>query len=86
MAFAPPPEPLPEEDRPVALDDPELPSGVRAAVLQDAQPGDVLWRCVRQGAPTGPLAVLGWGHRPLVVEWWLMSAEGDLIEAYWQAR
>lgn len=50
---------MPEEDRPVARDDPEIPSGVRAAVLQDAQPGDVLWRCVRQGALTGPLAVLG---------------------------
>lgn len=86
MACASLPEPLPEEDRPVALDDPEIPSGVRAAVSQDAQPGDVLWRCVRQGAPTGPLAVLGCGHRPRVVEWWLMSAEGDLIEAYWLER
>lgn len=86
MACAPPPEPLPEEDRPVSLDDPEMPSGVRAAVLQDAQPGDVLWRCVRQGAPAGPLAVLGWGYRPRVVEWWLMSAEGELIEVYWLER
>lgn len=65
------------------FDDPELPAAVREAVQRDAQPGDVLWRCVRQGAPTGPLGVLGWGHRPLVVEWWLMSAGGDLIEAYW---
>lgn len=59
-----------EEDRPVALDDPEVPAVVREAVQRDAQPGDVLWRCVRKGAPTGPLAVLGWGHRPLVVAWW----------------
>lgn len=28
----------------------------------------------------------GWGHRPRVVEWWLMLAEGDLIEAYWLER
>ncbi len=73
-------------DRPVALDDPELPAAVREVVQRDAQPGDVLWRCAREGAPTGPLAVLGWGQRPLVVEWWLMSADGDLIEAYWVER
>lgn len=72
-----------EKDRPVALDDPELPESVRALVLRDAQTGDVLWRCVRQGAPTGPLAWLGWGSRPLHVEWWLTSADGELIEAYW---
>ncbi len=58
-----------EDDRPVALDDPDLPAAFRAAVQRDAQPGDVLWRCVRQGAPTGLLAALGWCHRPLVVEW-----------------
>ncbi len=75
-----------DEDRLVALDDPALPPEVREKVQRDARPGDVLWRCVRQGAPTGPLAVLGWGHRPRVVEWWLMSAEGDLIEAYWLER
>ncbi len=75
-----------DEDRPVALDDPALPPEVREQVQRDAQPGDTLWRCVREGAPTGPLAVLGWGLRPLVVEWWLMSAEGDLIEAYWLER
>ena len=72
----------PEPDRPVALDDPELPGSVRELVLRDAQHGDVLWRCVRRGAPTGLLALLGWGPRPLVVEWWLMTADGDLIEAY----
>ena len=47
---------------------------------------DVLWRCVRQGAPSGPFALLGWGHRPLVLEGWLVSGEGELIEVYWLER
>lgn len=71
-----------EADRPVAVDDPEIPASVRELVLRDAQPGDMLWRRVRQGAPTGLFALLGWGPRPLVIEWWLMTADGDLIEAY----
>lgn len=77
---------LSEDDRPVALDDPEVPPSVRELAQRDAQPGDVLWRCVRQGAPTGLLALLGWGHRPLVLEWWLLSAEGELSKAYWPER
>lgn len=75
-----------EPDRPVALDDPEVPDVVREAVQRDAQPGDVLWRCVRLEAPSGVLAVLGWGRRPRVVEWWLLSAEGELVKAYWLDR
>lgn len=48
---------------------------------------------VRAGSAAEPgveagwfFADLGWRRRPLVVEWWLMSAEGELIEVYWQER
>jgi hypothetical protein len=75
-----------EEDRRVALDDPEIPPSIRAMVQADAQPGDTLWRCVRLGGRSGPLAWFTSGERPLVLEWWLLDAEGDLVEGYWLER
>lgn len=62
-----------EPDRPVALDDPEIPPSIRAMVQAAAEPGSTLWRCVRKGGASGPL----------VLEWWLLDAEGELVDAYW---
>ena len=48
------------------------------------QPGDQLWRCPRRSAPRGLLGVLGVGPRTVVTEWWLLDAQGELIEAFWE--
>ncbi|WP_422846467.1 hypothetical protein [Acidovorax sp. M2(2025)] len=72
------------EDRPVDVDDPAVPQAVRTAVRAVMQPGDVLWRCPRLSAPRGMLGVVGIGRRDLVIEWWLMSQDGDLIDAFWE--
>ncbi len=45
------------------------------------QPSDDLWRCLHQDAPPGLLGVLGVGPRDVVIEWWLLNAQGKLIEA-----
>ena len=74
------------EDRPVDVHAPEVPASVRQAVLAIAQPGDQLWRCPRRSAPRGPLGILGMGPRGVVIEWWLLDAGGDLIEAFWEAQ
>ncbi|UCU98138.1 hypothetical protein [Acidovorax radicis] len=73
------------EDRPVDLHSPEVPAGVRAKALAMAQPGDELWRCPRLSAPRGALGILGVGKRDVVIEWWLLDAQGELIEAFWEA-
>ena len=49
-----------------------------------AQPGDQLWRCPRRSAPRGLFSVLGVGPRDAVIEWWLLDAQGELIEAFWE--
>ena len=72
------------EDRPIDPHSPEVPPAVRARVLARMQPGDQLWRCPRRGAPRGLLGLLGMGQRDVVIEWWLLDAEGDLIEAFWE--
>jgi hypothetical protein len=73
-----------EGDRAVALDDPEIPPSIRVMVQADAKPGDTLWRCVRRDGPRwGLLSWLDGRERPLVLEWWLLDADGELIEAYW---
>lgn len=71
-------------DRLVDVDSPEVPPALRAAVLRHMRPGDQLWRCPRMGAPRGLFGVFGLGQRQPVIEWWLMSAEGQLIEAFWE--
>jgi hypothetical protein len=73
-----------DQDRQVALDDPAVPQSVRNAVRSVAQPGDTLWRCPRASAPRGVLGIIGIGHREPVTEWWLLSPDGDLIEAFWE--
>ncbi|MDP2770572.1 MAG: hypothetical protein Q8O81_12155 [Giesbergeria sp.] len=72
------------EDRLVDLHSPEVPPTVRARVLALAQPGDQLWRCPRRSAPRGLLGILGVGQRDVVIEWWLLDAQGELIEAFWE--
>ena len=73
-----------DQDRQVALDDPAVPQSVRNAVRSVAQPGDTLWRCPWASAPRGVLGIIGIGHREPVTEWWLLSPDGDLIEAFWE--
>lgn len=72
------------EDRLVDLTSPEVPARIRARAQAMAQPGDQLWRCPRRSAPRGALGLLGVGKREVVIEWWLLDAEGALIEAFWE--
>lgn len=72
------------EDRRVDPHSPEVPPSIRAKVLSMAQPGDQLWRCPRWGAPRGALGLLGVGPRDAVIEWWLIDADGELIEVFWE--
>ena len=72
------------EDRLVDVQSPEVPQSIRTRVLAMAQPGDQLWRCPRLSAPRGALGLLGVGPRDVVIEWWLLDAQGELIEACWE--
>ena len=72
------------EDRLMDLHSPEVPASIRARVQAMAQPGDQLWRCPRLSAPRGGLGLLGVGRRDAVIEWWLLDADGELIEAFWE--
>ena len=63
---------------------PVVPQSIRTRVLAMAQPGDQLWRCPRLSAPRGVLGILGVGQRDVVIEWWLLDAQGELIEAFWE--
>lgn len=68
------------EDRRVELGDPEVPANVRAAVLQHWQPGDSLWRCPSLAGRKPWFSA----RRKVVIEWWLLDASGQLIEAFWE--
>ena len=72
------------EDRLVDVYSPVVPQSIRTRVLAMAQPGDQLWRCPRLSAPRGALGLLGVGPRDVVIEWWLLDAQGELIEAFWE--
>ena len=72
------------EDRQVDVQSAEVPAGIRAAALSRWQLGHSLWRCPRLSAPRGPLGILGIGPRSVVIEWWQLDADGDLVEAYWE--
>lgn len=72
------------EDRQIDVNSPEVPPAIRTKVLTMAQPGDQLWRCPRLSAPRGTLGILGVGLRDVVIEWWLLDAQGELIEAIWE--
>lgn len=69
------------EDRRVDVRSPEVPPGIRAAVLPLWGKGFTLWRCPR----TARGRWLGLGPRRIVIEWWLEDADGELIEAFWEA-
>ncbi len=73
------------EDRLVDVHNPVVPQSIHTRVLAMAQPGDQLWRCPRLSAPRGVLGILGVGQRDVVIEWWLLDAQGELIEAFWEA-
>jgi len=73
------------DDRQVDVYADEVPEGVRQEVLKLMQPGDTLWRCPSLSGPRGPSASPGIGQRDVVIEWWLLDANGELIEAFWQA-
>ena len=72
------------EDRLVDGHSPEVPHSFHTQVLAMAQPGDQLRRCPRLSAPRGVLGILGVGQRDVVIEWWLLDAQGELIEAFWE--
>lgn len=55
------------EDSPIPLDHPLVPEPIRQAMLGLWQPGDSLHRV----------------ETDTVLEWWLLDAEGELIEAFW---
>ncbi|MBN8558178.1 MAG: hypothetical protein LCH72_03475 [Proteobacteria bacterium] len=69
------------EDRLVDVHSPEVPAGIRDRVLQQMQPGDHLWCCPRRGPRRG---LLGLGERTVMIEWWLLDAQGELIDAFWE--
>lgn len=68
-----------EEDRRVDPSDPEVPASVRSTVLPPWQPGDSLWRCPRVGGRKSWFST----EREIVIEWWLLDANGELIDVYW---
>lgn len=68
------------DDRMVDVHAAEVPLSIRQAVLGLMSEGDALWRCPRKG----PAGLLGFGQRKPVIEWWLIGADGDLIEAFWE--
>jgi len=69
-----------DEDRCFDPSDPQVPANVRAAVMRRWQPGDSLWRCPRLGRRKSWFS----SERKVVIEWWLLDANGELIDAFWQ--
>ena len=55
------------EDKPVPLDSPLIPPSILQAVNGVLQPGDALFRV--PGATA--------------VEWWLIDADGNLVDSFW---
>jgi len=72
-----------DDDRMVDVHSPEVPTSIRDAVLVIMGPGDQLWRC--PCLSPGRRGFFGIGAQPdrVVIEWWLSSADGELIEAFW---
>ncbi len=70
------------QDTLVDVNSPLVPPAVRAAVLRLMQPGDELWRAPALSAPRGLFGIFGFGPRSVVIEWWLIDSEGNLIEVF----
>jgi hypothetical protein len=58
------------DDHPVAWE--EVPAEVRASIGPSLPPGDTVWRCPGHD-----------GRGKVVIEWWWMDEQGELIEAFW---
>lgn len=72
-----------DDDRRVDVHSDDVPAGIRRAVLDIMQPGDTLWRCPRRSGPRGLLGLAGTGQRDaVVIEWWLLDEQGELVEAF----
>ncbi len=71
------------EDRIVDVHDPEVPPGIRRDVLANLPPGGVLMRCPRREPAHGLAGLLGLGRDGVTIEWWLLDADGELIDIYW---
>ena len=73
------------KDRLMDPHSPEVPAGVRTKVLAIMQPGDQLWRCPRLTGKKTRLGLFGTTvRREATIEWWLLDADGELIEAFWE--
>jgi hypothetical protein len=70
------------DDRQVNVHSPEVPPTIRDAVLALMKPGDTLWRCP---CSTDRKRWFRASRGEVVIEWWLMGASGELIEAFWEA-
>ena len=68
------------DDRAVDVHAAEVPPAVRQAVLKQMRHGDALWRCPRLAGKNG---LFGLGQKKIMVEWWLISADGELVEVFW---
>ena len=71
------------EDRIIDVNDPEVPPDIRREVLANLPPGGVLMRCPRRAPARGLAGLLGLGKDGVAIEWWLLDADGELIESYW---
>ena len=67
------------EDRRVDINHPSVPPGIRASLLEIMQPGDQLWRSLSM---SGRVGWLGLGKPYSIIEWVLLSADGELIEVF----
>ena len=69
-----------DDDRLIDVHAVEVPPAVRHAVLARMVDGDTLWRCPRSNSQ----GLFGFKRKTIVIEWWLISADGELIEAFWE--
>lgn len=58
------------EDKPIPLDHPLAPELIRKSVIEMMEPGAKLYRAPVDGTPEG-------------YEYWLIDADGELIESFW---
>jgi hypothetical protein len=71
-----------DDDRVIDVHAAEVPPAVRHAVLARTVDGDTLWRCPRMRGSRG---LFGLGQGKPIVEWWLISSDGEMLAAFWEA-